>query len=131
VNEIVTVTPWHPWPLAIPIVIAIGGIVVSSIGTRRHSKPVRELGSAIFFLAALGALAMFGFMPGSWDQGARADALIGLGYESPTFSAEQITGPGEPAVIAFQAERDGERVRGFLKSTGGDQWQVTEVEEDD
>jgi len=131
VNEIVTVTPWHPWPLAIPIVVAIAGIVVSSLGTRRRSKPVRELGSAIFVLAALAGAAMFAFMPGSWDQGARAEALTGLGYTSPTFSAEQISKPGEPGVVAFQAERDGERVRGFLKSEGGDQWLVTEVEETD
>lgn len=130
-NEIVTVAAWNPWPLAIPIAFAVAGIVLSSLGTRRRSKPVRELGSSIFLLAALAGAAMFAFMPGSWDQSARAEALLALGYTSPTFSAEQIVGPGERGVTAFQAERDGERVRGFLRSMGGDRWQVTEVDETD
>ena len=32
-------------------------------------------------------------------------------------------------MTAFQAERDGERVRGVIKSMGGDQWEVAEIEE--
>ena len=67
--------------------------------------------------------------PAPWDQGERAKALKGIGYPtSPTFSAEGIQQPGEPAVTAFQAERDGLRVRGSLKSLGGDQWEVEEIE---
>ena len=37
--------------------------------------------------------------------------------------------PGEPGVTAFQAERDGQRVRGVIRSLGGDQWEVSEIEE--
>lgn len=127
-NEIVTITPWSPWPLIIPAIAAIAGIVISSRGTRRHSKAVRELGTTLFLLAALTTAGMFAIMPGAWDQGERAKALIGIGYTSPTFSAEGIQRPGEPAVTAFQAERDGLRVRGSMRSLGGDQWQVEEVE---
>ena len=75
-NEIVTITPWNAWPLAIPAVIAIG-------------------------------------------------------YTSPTFMGEVVQAPGEPGVTAFQAQRDGQRVRGVIKSLGGDQWVVAEIEETD
>ncbi|MFE6967635.1 hypothetical protein ACFVAJ_21355 [Agromyces sp. NPDC057679] len=130
-NEIVTIEPWSPWPLAIPIVIAAAGVVVSSLGTRRRSKPVRELGSGVFLIAIVAFAAMFGIMPGSWDQGERRKALIAVGYESPTFSAEQIVGPGEPAAVAFQAEREGERVRGVLRHQGDAQWEIAEIQADD
>lgn len=130
-DEIVTIEPWNPWPLAIPIVIAVVGVVVSSRGTRRHSRPVRELGTGLFLLSLIALAAMFGVMPGSWDQSVRAEALLAAGYDSPTFSAEQVVGPGEPAVIAFQAERDGERVRGVLRHQGGAEWQIAEVEHDE
>ena len=127
-NEIVTVTPWSPWPLIIPAVVAIAGIVISSRGTRHHKKGVRELGTSLFLVAALVAAGMFAIMPGAWDQGERAKALEGIGYTSTTFSAEGIQRPGEPAITAFQAERDGLRVRGSLRSLGGDQWEVAEIE---
>ena len=127
-NEIVTITPWSAWPLVLPAVVAIAGIVISSRGTRHHAKGVRELGTSLFLLAALAAAGMFAIMPGSWDQGERAKALEGIGYTSPTFSAEGIQQPGEPAITAFQAERDGQRVRGSLTSLGGDQWEVEEIE---
>jgi hypothetical protein len=128
-NEIVTVTPWSPWPLIIPAIVAVAGIVLSSRGTRRHQKGVRELGTSLFLLSALVAAGMFAIMPGAWDQGERAKALEGIGYTSTTFSAEGIQRPGEPAITAFQAERDGQRVRGVIKSLGGDQWEVSEIEE--
>ncbi|WP_022889171.1 hypothetical protein [Agromyces italicus] len=129
-NEIVTIAPWNPWPLAIPVVIAGAGVVVSSLGTRRRSKPVRELGSGIFLIAVIAFAAMFGVMPGSWDQGERRETLIAAGYDSPTFSAEQVVGPGEPAAVAFQAERDGTRVRGVLRHQGGSEWEIAEIVED-
>ena len=128
-NEIVTIAPWNPWPLAIPILIAVGGVVLSSYGTRRRSKPMRELGTAIFLLSALTTAWMFFTMPPAWDQGRREEALTAIGYTSPTFSGEQVVSDGEPAVVAFQAERDGERVRGVIRSVGGDQWEVSEIEE--
>jgi hypothetical protein len=128
-NEIVTVTPWNPWPLIVPAVVAIAGIVISSRGTRRHQKGVRELGTSLFLLSALVAAGMFAIMPGAWDQGQRAKALTAIGYASPTFSGEVVQAPGEPGVTAFQAERDGQRVRGVIKSLGGDQWEVSEIEE--
>ncbi|GAA1800708.1 hypothetical protein [Agromyces neolithicus] len=127
-NEIVTVPPWNAWPLVIPVVIAIAGVVISSLGTRRHAKGVRELGTSLFLLAVLAAVGMFAIMPGAWDQGERRKALEEIGYTSPTFSAEVVQKPGEPGVTAFQAERDGQRVRGVIKSLGGDQWEVSEVE---
>ena len=127
-NEIVTIVPWNPWPLIIPVVVAIAGIVISSRGTRHHAKGVRELGTSLFLLGALAAAGMFAIMPGAWDQGERAKALVGIGYTSPTFSAEAAQAPGEPAVTAFQAERDDARVRGVMKSLGGDQWEVEEIE---
>lgn len=128
-NEIVTVTPWSPWPLIIPAVVAIAGVVISSRGTRRHQKGVRELGTSLFLIAALVTAGMFAIMPGAWDQGERAKALTAIGYTSPTFSAEVVQAPGEPGVTAFQAQRDGQRVRGVIKSLGGDQWEVSEIEE--
>lgn len=128
-NETVTITPWSAWPLVIPALVAVAGVVISSRGTRRHAKGVRELGTSLFLLAALAAAGMFAIMPGAWDQGERRKALEAIGYTSPTFSAEVVQSPGEPAVTAFQAERDGERVRGVIKSVGGDQWEVEEIEE--
>ena len=128
-NEIVTVTPWSPWPLIVPAVVAIAGIVISSRGTRHHQKGVRELGTSLFLIAVLAGAGMFAIMPGSWDQGERANALIAIGYTSPTFMGEVVQAPGEPGVTAFQAERDGQRVRGVIKSLGGDQWEVSEIEE--
>ena len=127
-NEIVTITPWNAWPLIIPAVVAIAGVVISSRGTRHHKKGVRELGTSLFLLSALVAAGMFAIMPGAWDQGERAKALIAIGYTSPTFSAEVVQSPGEPAVTAFQAVRDDQRVRGVIKSLGGDQWEVEEIE---
>ena len=128
-NEIVTVAPWNPWPLIVPAVVAIAGIVISSRGTRRHQKGVRELGTSLFLLSALVAAGMFAIMPGAWDQGERAKALTAIGYTSPTFSGEVVQAPGEPGVTAFQAEREGQRVRGVIKSVGSDQWEVSEIEE--
>jgi hypothetical protein len=40
-----------------------------------------------------------------------------------------VQAPGEPGVTAFQAEREGQRVRGVIKSLGGDEWEVSEIEE--
>lgn len=128
-NEIVTVAPWNPWPLIVPAVVAIAGIVISSRGTRRHQKGVRELGTSLFLLSALVAAGMFAIMPGAWDQGERAKALTAIGYTAPTFSGEVVQAPGEPGVTAFQAERDGQRVRGVIRSLGGDEWEVSEIEE--
>ena len=61
----------------------------------------------------------------------RANALISLGYKSPTFSAGMPPTASSLPLIAWQAERDGERVRGVIKSLGGDQWEVAEIEEDE
>jgi hypothetical protein len=44
-----------------------------------------------------------------------------------TFSGSVDLSGGELPPIAFQAERDGERVRGVLKPLGGDRWEVAEV----
>ncbi|GAA1760722.1 hypothetical protein [Agromyces humatus] len=128
-NEIVTIAPWNAWPLVIPALVAVAGVVISSRGTRHHQKGVRELGTSLFLIAALAGASMFAIMPGAWDQSERREALEAIGYTSPTFSADVVQAPGEPAVTAFQAERDGLRIRGVIKSLGGDQWEVSEIEE--
>ena len=61
----------------------------------------------------------------------RTDALVALGYESPTFTASTNLAGGEAPPIAFQAIRDGERVRGVLVSVGGDQWEVREIADEE
>ena len=130
-NEIVTIAPWNPWPLVFPALILLGGAAVSIIGTRRRNKPLRETGYVAIVFGALAAGAMTYSMAGIWDVEQRTDALAALGYESPTFSGSTNLSGGAAAPIAFQAIRDGERVRGVLISAGDDQWEVREVAEDE
>jgi hypothetical protein len=131
VNEVVTLEPWSPWPLVFPALVLLGGAAVSIIGTRRRNKPLRESGYVAIVFGALAAGAMTYSMSGIWDVEQRTAALVALGYESPTFSASTGLSTGEVPPIAFQAIRDGERVRGVLVSVGDDQWEVREIAEDD
>ncbi|QEO14382.1 hypothetical protein FLP10_08085 [Agromyces intestinalis] len=126
-DEIVTLAPWSPWPLAIPIVLLVGAIAVSIVGTRLRMKPMREAGYVTFIVAAFGGVAIWWSLASMWDTGERQDALVELGYEGPTFSAGTDVVDGELPPIAWQAERDGERVRGVLLHQGGDQWIVRET----
>ena len=66
-------------------------------------------------------------LSGIWDQQQRAAVFAELGYESPTFSGSlSLSGEGlQP--ITFTAVRDGERVRGVLKSLGGEEWEIREI----
>ena len=66
-------------------------------------------------------------MSGIWDTQQRTDALVALGYEEPTFTASMGLATGQVPLIAFQAIRDGERVRGVIEQVDGDQWEVREV----
>lgn len=130
-NEVVTLEPWSPWPLVFPALVLLAGAAVSIIGTRRRNKPLRESGYVAIVFGALAAGAMTYSMSGIWDVEQRTAALVALGYESPTFSASTGLSTGEVPPIAFQAIRDGERVRGVLVSVGGDQWEVREIADED
>jgi len=66
-------------------------------------------------------------MSGLWDASAREEALVGAGYESPTFSGSTDVVGGELPPIGWQAIRDGERVRGVLQPVDGDRWEIREL----
>ena len=130
-GEVVVIEPWSPWPLIFPAILAVIGILASAVGTRFQSKPMRETGYVAFLLGVLAIVAMTWSLAGIWDSRQRADALISLGYETPTFSGSLNLAGGRLAPIAWQAVRDGERVRGVLRSLGDDRWEVAEIEEDE
>jgi hypothetical protein len=131
VNEVVTLEPWSPWPLVFPALVVLAGAAVSIIGTRRRNKPLRESGYVAIVFGALAAGAMTYSMSGIWDVEQRTAALVALGYEAPTFSAGTSLSGGEVPPIAFQAIRDGERVRGVLVAVGDDRWEVREIADDE
>jgi hypothetical protein len=128
-DEVVVIEPWSPWPLIFPAIVAVIGILASAVGTRFQSKTMRETGYVAFVLGALAIVAMTWSLAGIWDSRQRADALISLGYESPTFSGSLNLAGNRLAPIAWQAVRDEERVRGVLRPLGGDRWEVAEIEE--
>jgi hypothetical protein len=92
---------------------------------------MRETGYVAFLLGALAVVAMTWSLSGIWDSRQRADALISIGYETPTFSGSLNLAGNRLAPIAWQAVRDGERVRGVLRPLGDDRWEVAEIEEDE
>ncbi|KRC61656.1 hypothetical protein ASE14_12525 [Agromyces sp. Root81] len=125
VDVIVTITPWNPWPVAIPLVVLVVAVVVSIVGTRRRSKPIRELGYVLFIVSALTAGGMAWVLSGIWDTRAREQALEELGYISPTFSGGMGVSERGLAPIDFTAELDdGTRVNGVLVDQGGGRWLV-------
>jgi hypothetical protein len=130
-DEVVVIEPWSPWPLIFPAILAVIGILASAVGTRFQSKTMRESGYVAFLLGALAIVAMTWSLAGIWDSRQRADALISLGYESPTFSGSLNLAGNRLAPLAWQAVRDGERVRGVLRPLGDDRWEVAEIEEDE
>ena len=130
-GEVVVIEPWSPWPLIFPAILAVIGILASAVGTRFQSEPMRETGFVAFLLGVLAILAMTWSLAGIWDSRQRADALISLGYETPTFSGSLNLAGSRLAPLAWQAVRNGERVRGVLRPLGGDRWEVVEIEEDE
>ncbi|KRE31177.1 hypothetical protein [Agromyces sp. Soil535] len=130
IGEVVVIEPWSPWPLIFPGILAVVGIAASVVGTRYGSKPMRESGYVMFLVAALAIVAMTWSLSGIWDSRQRADALISLGYETPTFSGSMQLAGNTLAPLAWQAVRDGERVRGVLRPLGDDRWEVAEIEEE-
>jgi hypothetical protein len=128
-NEVVTLEPWNPWPLVFPAIVVVIAVMASVVGTRYGSKVVRESGYVAFIIGVLAALAMTWTLSGIWDSQQRVAALVALGYESPTFGASTDLSSGELSPIAFQAIRDGERVRGVMKPVSGDQWEIAEIGE--
>lgn len=126
-DAVVTLEPWNPWPLAFPALVMLAGVIVSIVGTHRRNKPLRETGYVAFVFGALAAGAMTYSMSGIWDTQQRTEALVALGYQDPTFTASMGLATGQVPLIAFQAVRDGERVRGVIEQVDGDQWEVREV----
>lgn len=126
-NAVVTLAPWNPWPLIFPAIVLVAGVMALLVGARFRSRPVRESGYVAFVIAALAAIAMTWTLSGIWDTQQRSAALVALGYSSPTYAASLSLAGDDLAPIAFQAVRDGERVRGVLKSLGGDRWQISEI----
>ncbi|WP_394553889.1 hypothetical protein ACDF64_05370 [Agromyces sp. MMS24-JH15] len=122
----ITLEPWNPWPLAIPGVLLVVGIVlvfVGTLGARR--RWARDLGIILVVGGPLLGLGMFAFLGGTWDQAQRRAALEGLGFEHPTFSGGTgIVGSATPSDVDFRAERDGEEVSGTLRWIAGDHWAV-------
>jgi hypothetical protein len=112
-HPVVMLEPWNPWPLVFPAVVFMLGAVLAIAGRGRQ------------WLRA--AAAMLGFLSGTWDQGQRLDALVELGYETPTFSGGEGIVGGTPGAIDFTATRGGERVQGQLVPLGDAQWQVVEA----
>lgn len=129
-SEIVTLEPWSPWPLVFPVFVVLAGAAASIIGTPRRNKPLRETGYVAIIIGALAAAAMTYSMSGIWDTQQRTAALASLGYESPTFSGSTSPAGGELPPIAFQAIRDGERVRGVIAPVDGKRWEVREIADD-
>ena len=130
-TEVVTLEPWSPWPLVFPALVVLAGAAVSIMATRRRRKGLRETGYVAIVFGALAAGAMAYSMSGIWDTQQRTDALVGLGYETPTFSAGTSLSGGEAGLIAFQAVREGVRVRGALVEVGDARWEVREIDEDE
>jgi hypothetical protein len=128
-NEVVTLEPWDPWLLFFPALVMAAGVVASIRGTRRDVKPLREAGYVAFVLGALTVAGMTWTLSGIWDSQQREGALVRLGYETVTFSGGMDLSGGELPPIAFQAEWNGERVRGVLRPLGGDQWEVVEIDD--
>ena len=124
VTEFITIEPWNPWPLVFPAIVVVVAIMASLVGTHFGSKPVRESGYALFVVGGLAAAWMTWSMSGIWDTSARETALISAGYESPTFSGNAGAVAGELPPMAWQAIRDGERVRGVLRPIDGDRWDL-------
>ena len=127
VEAIVTIPGWDPWPLVFPGMLLTLGIVLLIDGGQRGAERVREAGYVAFVLAALSGAAMIWTLSGIWDQQQRVAVFADLGYESPSFSGSLSLSGGGLAPIGFTAIRDGERVRGVLKSLGGDQWEIREI----
>ena len=128
-NDVVTLEPWNPWPMVIPGVILVAAVVASVLGTRYRRKRVRELGYLAFLVAALAAFSMMWTLSSIWDSRQRAEALTELGYLTPTFGGGMSFAAGTTGVVPFQAVQGEERVRGVLRPLGGDQWEVSLVEE--
>ena len=129
VSEVVTIAPWNPWPLVFPGIALVVAVMASFVGGHYRSKTMRESGYALFVVGGLAAAWMTWSMSGLWDASAREEALVAAGYESPTFSGSTDVVGGELPPMAWQAIRDGERVRGVLRPLDGDRWEIRELPE--
>jgi hypothetical protein len=128
VNAIVTIPGWNPWPLVFPAMAFTVGLVLLIDGGQRGADRVREAGYVVFIFAALAGLAMTWTLSGIWDTQQRAAVFAELGYESPIFEGSLDASGKELQPLSFTAVRHGERVRGVLRSLGGDRWEIDEIE---
>jgi hypothetical protein len=126
-TEVVTIEPWSPWPLILPGIVIVVGIMASMVGTHFRSKPMREGGYVVFIIGALALGMMTWSLSGLWDTSARKDALVDAGYDSPTFFGSTSASRDDIYRFAWQAIRDGERVHGVLRALGGDRWELREI----
>lgn len=123
-HPLVELEPWNPWPLVFPAIALVVGAVLAIAG--RGRRWMREIGYVLVVAGPLSAAALLGFLSGTWDQAQRTDALVGLGYESPTFSGGEGIVGGTPGAIDFRATRDGNEVTGQIVPMGDAEWQVVE-----
>lgn len=123
---VVTLEPWSPWPLVFPVVVMAVGAVLTFLGQLRARRWMRDIGAVVLVAGGLATIGMLAFLSGTWDQVQRADALVSLGYEDPTFGGGTGIVGGQPGEIEFAAMRDGEQVTGTLQWQGDDQWKVVE-----
>lgn len=128
VSAVVTIPGWNPWPLVFPAMALTVGIVLLIDGGQRGADRVREAGYVVFVFSAIIGLAMIWTLSGIWDTQQRDAAFAELGYESPVFGGSLDVSGGELQPLSFTAVRDGERVRGVMRSLGGDRWEVDEIE---
>ncbi|MFF2371978.1 hypothetical protein [Agromyces sp. NPDC058110] len=122
----VALEPWSPWPLLFPLLAVVAGAVLTFLGQLRARRWMRDIGAVVLVAGGLTAVLLLAFLSGTWDQQQRKDALVGLGYEQPTFGGGTGIVGGQPGDIEFNAVRDGEHVTGTLQWQGDDQWKVVE-----
>ncbi|GAA1956879.1 hypothetical protein [Agromyces allii] len=122
----VALEPWSPWPLVFPVLVVIGGAVLTFFGQLRGRRWMRDIGTVVLVAGGLSTVLLLAFLSGTWDQAQRSAALVSLGYSEPTFGGGTGIVGGQPGDIEFNAVRDGEHVTGTLQWQGEDQWKVVE-----
>ncbi|ANJ25467.1 hypothetical protein [Agromyces aureus] len=122
----VALEPWSPWPLVFPVLVVIGGAVLTFFGQLRNRRWMRDVGAVVLVGGGLTTMLLLAFLSGNWDQAQRKAALEELGYSQPTFSGGTGIVGGQPDSLDFNAVRDGEPVTGTLQWQGEDRWKVVE-----
>ncbi|UOE43529.1 hypothetical protein [Agromyces larvae] len=127
-DVVITLEPWHPWPLLFPAIAMATGAVLVFVGVLREVRWARDIGIVALVGGGLALVGLLAFLSGTWDQAQRRDALVELGYEDPTFAGSTgILGSTTPSDVEFTARLDGRRVTGTLQWLGDDRWAVVET----